>query len=601
MTIFNFLRACPVFGIFILTTIACSQAFCQAFVSDPNIPNPKIAFINDSVVRLHYDSIYQVHEWFDTIQYPQILEQQNPVAQLRNGLIGKYDYARIFADLMTVLDAREYHSIGIYSDDDLRYGELPGWIHSGPRNKYLAKNIGHNNHLVDCGPFFPERGKNFAMLHMNNVEFIDRPIGFLDNYGSTLTYFHELGHNWGVHWRPSVGEALNWSFSDWEPWMPTLYLIVGGTHWINSSERWVNPNNMGILPSGPIYNRWNVFDLYAMGIMPYNQLQDSVIWARDTATLNEYPITIDSLITTLGKAQHYIENTPLDQLPDYLENWQYIQGDGKRIPAVDLQMQELKALIVVVTGKESIFTQADSALLLGLARDIPPDWKYATYKRSSISTMLTHKMVNNIYLTLSSTSLLITVNDFLSGYEGYLQADPESIQIVSLPSAGTLFYNLAAVHQGQVLTMSDLTSGKLRYIKNGIPKKFAGDEFTWNAMTQGRWAVPGKVIINPVDQPGTQIQNNIAAQRSVENPQLLSAFPNPFNEVITLKANSNINAEVLIKIRDDNGTLLYSTLLNGLRQNEEIKIESLQKSLKGPLHISINTQGQTQTMKIFKR
>src|SRR5690348_6714813 len=91
----------------IVLFIACliTEGNCQ-LVPYPGIPNPTITFLNDSVVRLDYDSIYQVHSRWDSVQHPGEVEFKKEFYS--------YNYTRIFSDLMTVLDARQYHYIPIY-------------------------------------------------------------------------------------------------------------------------------------------------------------------------------------------------------------------------------------------------------------------------------------------------------------------------------------------------------------------------------------------------------------------------------------------------------------------------------------------------------
>jgi len=175
---FNFFRLLQLLIILILHPYL---LMAQAFTSDPNIEDPVITILNDSVVVMQYESIYDVHEHWDTIQYPGAI--------LRSALLGKFDNHRIFEDLMTVLDAREYHFIPLYGDDDYRYGELPGWIHGGRFNEIAAKNIGAINNFYDTSPLFPEWGNIMRMPHMNNVKFLDRNDN-IPNYGTTLTLMH---------------------------------------------------------------------------------------------------------------------------------------------------------------------------------------------------------------------------------------------------------------------------------------------------------------------------------------------------------------------------------------------------------------------------
>lgn len=579
----------------IISLVALSDGNCQ-FTSKPGIPNPTITFLNDSVVRLDYDSIYQVHEFWDTIQYP------SAIGNINNTQVGKYDYGRIFNDLMTVLDAREYHFVPIYGDDDLRYGKIPGWIHGGAPNIRGAKNIGFDNNAYDKSPEHPEWGEIYRMPHMNDIKFLDRPqngpLGPLPNYGSTLFLFHEIGHTWGVFWNTSVANPLGWTPLNWQPWMPPITLVAGGSHWWTvGSNRWVNPINTGILTSAPSINRFNIFDLYAMGALPYSNIVDSVLYVRDPNTLKEYPVTVDSLILALSKAQYYLDNTRPEDVPDYLEGREYMEGNGRRIPATDPNTQNFKTLIVLVTGKESVFTRSDQNLILKLAKDVPPDWEIATRGYSHMNTKLEHKMVNDLTITTpaSRNSVNITWQNFVSGYNPYKQNNPDGIRIESLPSSGTLTFNGLPVSVGQYFDLLDF--GQFTYTK-AAGKKFVSVEFKWNAITNGRWAVPATVKIVPTSSQLTTTVPSVKTEAGItvtgNEGTVVSIFPNPFGKTISVSVTNSASTSFKIELHDMNGRARYQKIIRTKDNGKNtIIIDDIPDEITGMLNLSITLEGTT--------
>jgi hypothetical protein len=588
--------------VLIICVILILDCYSQPFFSNPGIPNPTITFLNDSVVRLDYDSIYQVHEWWDTVQ--------NPGAVFSGPF--SYDYTRIFSDLMTVLDAREYHFIPIYGDDDLRYGLLfdpasgfatiPGGGNSGSPNTIPAKNIGRENNSYDeyAGGIHTARGNNYSMPHMNDIKLLPNSsaniLGPNLNYGSTMRLFHEIGHTWGVTWNTSVSNVLNWDVLNWEPWMPPITLVAGGGHWwAYYSNRWVDPRNGGLLTSAPSINRFNIFDLYAMGAVSYNDIVDSVLYVRDPNTLIEYPVTVDSLILLLNKAQNYLNGTPQEDLPNYLQGDEYLTGDGKRIPATDPNTQHFKTLIVVVTGAESIFTGSDQDLVLKLARDVPPDWEVATRGYSHMSTKLEHKMVNdfNLFIPSHRKSISVTWQNFLAGYNPYKQNNPDGIRIESLPLTGTLTFNGMPVHAGQFFDLLDF--GNFIYNK---PENFNGAEFSYNAITNGRWAVPANVkirpspIIIPSNMPSGTTESGLAVTGT--KGTVVKVFPNPFGKTLNLSVANSTPTSFSIILYDMQGNIKYQKT-NQLNEQgtKTIVIDDIPDNVTGQLKLNITLEGNT--------
>jgi len=302
--------------------------------------------LEDVAVILEYDSIYDVHTPYDPCQ---------PIRSQGGG----FYTSSILSDLGTVVDSSRYNFVLLYSVQ-----EVPGWIHSGGYNRYLAKNIGRNNTLYGSPPTFSDWPNLISYPHMNSIDFLDRPIlPDRPNYGSTLTVFHEIGHNWCVYWSQDSPGPHEWKLGD-----PVAWLAAASSHW---TWVWLEPNMPGILYSGPTSNYFNAFDLYAMGLMDYNEISQYSYLLEDPCSPPEdpniYEVTVDDLIYSLS-----------------LVGGDFYEGDGKRIPAMDPNIENLTTLIVVIKEVNETFTQEQIDLVVDLAYDLPGDWNTATWDRSSI-------------------------------------------------------------------------------------------------------------------------------------------------------------------------------------------------------------------------
>jgi hypothetical protein len=139
----------------------------------------------------------------------------------------------------------------------------------------------------------------------------------------------------------------------------------------------------GIMYSGPLSTRFNPYDLYFMGLMPYSEASTYAYTIYeinpDYTPKNYHTIYLDSLIYGLSLAG-----------PEYFE------GDGRRIPDCDSLVTNLKALIVLIQGEDEILLQEDKERMLKLAHDIPPDWETATWGRSKMSISIDFKYSNTV-------------------------------------------------------------------------------------------------------------------------------------------------------------------------------------------------------------
>jgi hypothetical protein len=217
---------------------------------------PQVEIINDIIVEMTYTSVYDVHVAPDTITYPNIRAQP-----------GGFDKFTILHHLKEYICPDEYDFIMLYT-----LHEVPGWINSGHRARIAAKNIGLWN--PDYGSLLPptpfEYSKLRNMPHMNSLEFMNsyygEPLG-------VLVALHEMGHHWGVYITYD-----NPTVFDYSPGVPAAHVTTCCGHWVAYfEEAWDYSTNYfgqgmpGLLSSGPADDYFNVWDLYFMGLMDYNE------------------------------------------------------------------------------------------------------------------------------------------------------------------------------------------------------------------------------------------------------------------------------------------------------------------------------------------
>jgi hypothetical protein len=307
------------------------------------IPAASAWSLEDVAIVLEYDSVYDVHSELD------------PNRPIRSQP-GSFDTSTILADLEAMVDPTYYNFVLLFSVD-----EVPGWINSGARGiRVLAKNIGLNNSRFGEPSFFLNWPNLFSAPHMNALEFVD--------LRGALTAIHEMAHVWGVFWATDSPGPRGW-----QPGDPVAWLASASAHW---SWNWLGPGMPGLMYSGPTSDRFNAFDLYAMGLMGYAEASTVVheIYEDPQGTGPPpspviHELRLDDLIYSLSVAS----------LPHRYE------GDGRRIPDTDPTVQQLLTLIVIVKGIDEVLTPDNVQRVRDLAADFPDDWRTATWGRSSMS------------------------------------------------------------------------------------------------------------------------------------------------------------------------------------------------------------------------
>lgn len=340
--------------------------------TDPYIPfnstlrsalMPVITKIKDKALVVTYPSVFDVHSKPDTVKYPNIRIQPTG-----------FDANRVLEDIRASVKADQIDFVLFFF-----LQEVPGWINSGPRYQLAAQNIGLSGNQTKPNGWTRLK----SIPHMNDVAFLDRPTKELPNYGSTLTVFHEIGHYTCVYFcQQSQGPR------DWNPSQPLAHLAAASSHWswnFNIIDKIVWP---GIMYSGATTDRFNAFDLYAMGLMHYDEaIKYEYLIYEDPNVTKTHKLNVDDLIFSLKTA-----GAPLYVAP------------GKRIPATDPAFTRLNSLSVIVRGQDEIITSKDSALISKLVDEIPRDWVKATWGRSSMASTiaLDNAIIPTTSLTLQS-------------------------------------------------------------------------------------------------------------------------------------------------------------------------------------------------------
>lgn len=240
--------------------------------------------------------------------------------------------------------------------------EVPGWIHSGAVNR-PAQNIGFANASYN-NPHNPAWPRLKAHVLMNDVSFLFTPRSQLRNYNSTLTVCHEIGHYWGVQWShtPNIGPRK------WRPGQSIVPLGTASAHW---TWTWLPIGKIimpGILYSGPTSPYFNAFDLYAMGLMSYEESSRFTYWVHPPDQPKQaYPLRLADLIHSVKQKG-----------PDYY------RGNGRRIPLQEPN-KNFKTLLVVIKEPRQQISRAQDLALRQLVQDLPADWYLATWKRSQMS------------------------------------------------------------------------------------------------------------------------------------------------------------------------------------------------------------------------
>lgn len=306
--------------------------------------------MRDSVLVLEYPSVYSVHAAHNPALYPNMRVQPAP-----------WDMATILPDIEKLVVPTNYDFVLLFS---LR--EVPGWINSGSRYERGGINLGLTNSFTFTRP--PQWGRLRAAPHMNNLDFFDST-AVTGSTQSPLTIVHELGHQWSAYFTSSQCAGIN-RLSDWVKGVhSTACLATITSHW---TYLWTRAEGAGILYSGATSPRFNEFDLYAMGLMGYNEVRTYTHMVHEDkfpyTTAPQYPVTIDTLISAIAAGGPTI-----------------CQGNCRRVPDTDPTVQSMRILLVIVKGADEQITEARRAAVLKLARTFPGIWNTATLGRSTIS------------------------------------------------------------------------------------------------------------------------------------------------------------------------------------------------------------------------
>lgn len=151
---------------------------------------------------------------------------------------------------------------------------------------------------------------------------------------------------------------------------------VGG-HWAFNWTTSACPCPVGIMTSGASDVKFNAFDLYAMGLMGYQETKTysyTVYETNSFGTVDRFKphdVNVDTLINALVRAGPF-----------------YLNGNGRRIPDMDPANQSFNILLVLVAGRDQIPSATLLSRLQQISRDFPPDWATATWGRSQMNPMV---------------------------------------------------------------------------------------------------------------------------------------------------------------------------------------------------------------------
>lgn len=311
------------------------------------ISAPTARFVDDRAVVLEYESLYDVHS------------EAAPGVDPR-GESGSFDTARILDDLASVVESERYDFVLLYT-----LHEVPGWIHAGPRYSTPAANIGLANAAVGL-PSTPDAWPRLRSVpHMNSIEFLGLRLRGLRGYTGSAIAFHEIGHYWGV--RMARGAEAEGGVTE-RPEL-TAWLGLSKSHW---ADNWAEEGMPGIMAGKPTSRLFNAFDLYAMGLMGYDEARTHtytvVERGANAGAVRHRTLTLEDLVEALSVAG-----------PTYYE------GDGRRVPDSDPTMESLEVLVVVIKGQDEPMTAEAEGAVLRLAEAMEEDWPAATWGRSRMA------------------------------------------------------------------------------------------------------------------------------------------------------------------------------------------------------------------------
>lgn len=316
--------------------------------------NASVFSIKDTIVVVQYPQIWDVHPRFDPVNYP------NPRVQP-----AAYNMTRVLGDLAAYVDPARYDFVAMYSMDS-----VPGWINSGSNYGNGARNIGINNSVSLHSP--PAGWPRLRSApHMNSLYYINNDPNPVRHQLSTLVLFHEIGHLWGVFItvNGTVGPR------EWVPGQPVAWLAGVNGHWAFNWTTTACPCPVGILTSGASDVRFNAFDLYAMGLMGYDEVKTQRYTVYEVVKpfgpndpTKPHPVTVDSLIDNLSRS-----------------GAAFFTGNGHRIPDTETWSRSVNTLLTIVMGRDQQPSAELVNRLMTVARDATPDWATATWGRSQMN------------------------------------------------------------------------------------------------------------------------------------------------------------------------------------------------------------------------
>jgi hypothetical protein len=267
------------------------------------------------------------------------------------------DQTQLLSDLAYYVTAEEYDFVLFYSLSD-----WSGWSDLHGPCVPPAQNTGFkNDQALDsrCAkvPVGWEKLRGFAFSPIH-----DRDSGANDS--NTLMAMHKMGQAWGVLWDHTLttveGNQKTSCGSS----------VGAGSGYSPKSIDWYDEEQPGLLQSPPAGEFFNELDLYAMGLMGYEE-----------ASAYEFLVYKDSDRTSLGWLS-------VDDLATHLTEHgsEYSNGDGRRLPDTDISANNLRVLLVLITAETEEATADQVATLLDLSHGLSEAWNEATLRRSALST-----------------------------------------------------------------------------------------------------------------------------------------------------------------------------------------------------------------------
>lgn len=181
-----------------------------------------------------------------------------------------------------------------------------------------------------------------------------------------------MAHFWGVYWAQKSPGPRGWKAGD-----PVAWLGAASAHW---SWNYYQPGMPGILYSGPTSERFNAFDLYAMGLMDYAEV------SRTVHVLYEDPRGGCPPPCSSGRLHDLRADDLIHSIS--LEGDRLFEPPGRRLPETDPSAADIRILIVVIKGRDDAFTTEHDQLLRGFSRHVADSWRTATWGRSTLDARL---------------------------------------------------------------------------------------------------------------------------------------------------------------------------------------------------------------------